>query len=94
MAANPCLVERALPILYVKSNCPWCREAVDFLMAQGIAYTEKNVTVDSTAAEEMKKKSKQTKAPTLDWHGKILADFGVEELKTFLQQQNVEFEDS
>jgi hypothetical protein len=42
----------------------------------------------------MQKKSGQTKAPTLDWHGKILADFGVEELIPFLQAQNVKMEDS
>ena len=45
-------------------------------------------------ADEMERISGQTKAPVLDWHGKILADFGVEELKPFLQTQNVKFEDS
>ena len=29
-----------------------------------------------------------------DWHGKILADFGLDELVPFLQQQNVKLEDS
>lgn len=83
-----------LPILYVKTGCPWCHEVVDFLGDHGVAYREKNVTQDSAAFAEMKKVSHQEKAPVLDWHGKILADFGVAELKPFLLKQNVKLEDS
>jgi glutaredoxin len=83
-----------LPILYVKTGCPWCAEVIDFLMSKGISYTEKNVSQDPAAAEEMRRKSGQTSAPTLDWHGQILADFGVDELKPFLRKQNVQLEDS
>ena len=37
--------------------------------------------------------SRQSKAPVLDWHGKILTDFGVDELVPFLQKQNVKLAD-
>ncbi len=84
----------SLPILYVKTGCPWCMEAVDFLSDHGIAYREKNVSKDAEAFEEMFRLSRQGKAPVLDWHGKILADFGVDELIPFLRQQNVKLEDS
>lgn len=77
-----------LPILYVKSGCPWCNEAVDYLVASGIDFDEKNVTVDRAAFLEMQHKSGQTKAPVLDWHGDVLADFGVEELDPFLRRHN------
>ena len=83
-----------LPVLYVKTGCPWCAEVIEFLTTHGIGYREKNVSEDSAARAEMERISKQTSAPVLDWHGKILADFGVEELKPFLHSQNVEFEDS
>lgn len=83
-----------LPVLYVKSGCPWCIEVAAFLSDSGVGHREKNVTQDPAAFEEMRKLSKQTKAPVLDWHGKILADFGVEELKPFLLEQNVQLEDS
>jgi glutaredoxin len=83
-----------LPILYVKPGCPWCDEATGFMRAKGVSYREKDVTADPSAMAEMRAKSGQTRAPTLDWHGKILADFGVEELVPFLQGQNVKFEDS
>ena len=83
-----------LPILYVKTGCPWCLEVIEFLSEHGIGYLEKNVTQDAASRQEMERVSRQTKAPVLDWHGKILADFGVEELKPFLQGKNVKFEDS
>lgn len=83
-----------LPILYVKTGCPWCTEAVEFLDSHGVGYRLKDVNRDSAAFTEMERKSGQTKAPTLDWNGKILADFGPDELVPFLQQQNVKLEDS
>jgi len=83
-----------LPILYVKPGCPWCTEVVEFLRANGIGYREQDVTADSKAFDEMRRKSGQAKAPTLDWRGQILADFGVAELVPFLRQRNVKLEDS
>jgi glutaredoxin len=83
-----------LPILYIKSGCPWCIEVVEFLKEKGVGYREKNVNEDAAARAEMQRKSGQTRAPTLDWNGKILADFGVDELVPFLREQNVKLEDS
>lgn len=83
-----------LPILYVKQGCPWCAEAVEFLDDHGVSYRLQEVTSDPAAYAEMQKKSGQTKAPTLDWNGKILADFGTDELVPFLRAQNVKLEDS
>lgn len=83
-----------LPLLYVKTGCPWCLEVVEFLNNNGVGYREKNVTADREAFAEMQRKSGQTKAPVLDWHGRILADFGVDELRPFLLKQNVRLEDS
>jgi glutaredoxin 3 len=85
---------RDLPILYVKRGCPWCTQAVEFLDAHGVGYRLKEVAGDSGALAEMQRKSGQTKAPTLDWHGRILADFGTDELVPFLREQNVKLEDS
>lgn len=85
---------KALPILYTKEGCTWCEQAVSFLDAHGVSYRQKNVSGDAAAAAEMERVSGQTKAPTLDWNGKILADFGPEELVPFLRTQNVKLEDS
>lgn len=54
----------------------------------------KDVTVDSSAFAEMQQKSGQTKAPTLDWNGKVLADFGTDDLVPFLRDRGVKLEDS
>ena len=83
-----------LPILYIKSGCPWCIDAVEFLWKNGIKFTEKNVTQDRSAFLEMEKKSRQTKAPVLDWNGEILADFGVDELKPFLRERKIKFKET
>ena len=83
-----------LPILYTKTGCPWCVEAIAFLDANGVGYRLKEVTGDPAAFAELEKKSGQTKTPTLDWNGQILADFGTDELVPFLRNQNVKFEDS
>jgi glutaredoxin 3 len=80
-----------LPILYVKPGCPWCTEVIDFLADHKLSYLAKNVSSDPLILAEMKQKSGQSKAPTLDWHGSMLADFGVSELKPFLRAQKVEF---
>ncbi|MEY4938738.1 MAG: hypothetical protein RIQ93_473 [Verrucomicrobiota bacterium] len=83
-----------LPILYTKDHCPWCAEVTTFLDEHGIGYRLKEITASPEAAAEMERKSGQTRTPTLDWHGKILADFGTEELVPFLRTENVKLEDS
>jgi glutaredoxin 3 len=85
---------KELPILYIKRGCPWCHEAVEFLDGHGVGYRLVDVSSDSAAFSEMKRKSGQTSAPTLDWNGKVLADFGTDELVPFLREQNVKLEDS
>jgi glutaredoxin len=84
----------SLPILYVKTGCPWCDEAKQFMEGHGIDHREVNVSEDPNAFMEMRRKSGQDKAPTLDWHGEILADFDVDELKDFLHEHDVVLEDS
>ncbi|CAM3136266.1 glutaredoxin family protein [Rariglobus hedericola] len=83
-----------LPLLYIKPGCPWCTEVTAFLGEHGIGYREINVSEDPHEYAEMQRKSGQPRVPTLDWHGKILADFGVAELVPFLQKHNVKLEDS
>lgn len=53
---------------------------------RGIGYREINVMEDGDSFAEMQRKSGQSRVPTLDWQGKILADFGVAELVPFLRK--------
>ncbi len=73
------------PILYVKTGCPWCDEVTDYLDAKKIVYRQVVVSGNREAMQAMIDLSGQSKAPTLDWDGEVLADFGVDELVPFLK---------
>lgn len=78
-----------IPKLYVKTGCPWCEEVIEFLDAKGIPYTPVVVSGDREAMQAMVDLSGQSKAPTMDWAGEVLADFGVDELVPFLKSKHV-----
>ena len=79
----------SLPVLYIKPGCPWCDDVVDFLKRKRIEVDTVIVSGNREAMQEMFELSGQSKAPTMDWHGEVLADFGVEELVPFLQQRGL-----
>lgn len=79
----------SLPVLYIKPGCPWCEDVVDFLERRGIGVQAVVVSGNPDAMREMVALSGQSKAPTMDWHGEVLADFGVEELVPFLRGRGV-----
>ena len=72
-------------ILYVKQGCPWCIAAEEELQKLGVRYERREVRSNPAYFVEMKKLSGQTKAPVLQMDGRILADFGVEQLPGFLK---------
>lgn len=71
-------------VLYVKTGCPWCVEVEEYLEREGLEVRKVVVSGNPEAMAEMVAFSGQRKAPTLDWEGEVLADFGVEELVPFL----------
>ena len=73
------------PILYVKTGCPWCDDVIDYLNEHGITFKKVVVSGNPSAMKDMVELSGQSKAPTMDWDGEVLADFGVEELIPFLK---------
>ncbi len=74
--------------LFVKSFCPWCSEATEWLDVHGIAYETLNVSRSAEARAEMYELTGQTKAPSIDVDKHILADFGVDELETWWRQMD------
>jgi glutaredoxin len=80
----------SLPILYIKPGCPWCDDVVDYLVRRRIEVKTVVVSGNPEAMREMVELSGQTKAPTMDWHGEVLADFGVEELVPFLRRRGLD----
>ena len=72
-------------ILYIKAGCPWCIAAEEELQKLGVKYERREVRSNPAYFEEMKKLSGQSKAPVLQMDGRVLADFGVEQLPGFLK---------
>ena len=75
------------PVLYVKTGCPYCKAAVDYLEQHGIDYEKRDVRAQSSLMQQLQDVSGQKKTPTLKWNGDVLADFGVEELEEFLRER-------
>ena len=73
--------------LFIKPGCPWCDEAIDWLDARRIPYQTLDVTGDPAARAEMLELTGQTKAPSIDVDGEILADFGADELEKWWAKQ-------
>ena len=76
----------SLPILYIKPGCPWCEDVVAYLKKHEIDVETVIVSGNPEKMQEMIDLSGQSKAPTMNWHGTVLADFGVEELIPFLAE--------
>jgi glutaredoxin len=74
--------------LYVKTWCPWCVDAENWLKARGISYEQKDVLSDAAAFSRMREISGQSLTPTLEMpDGSVLADFDVGQLERFLRQR-------
>ena len=69
--------------LYIKPYCGWCHKAERWLKDHDIQYEKLDVIADDGAFDEMVALSGQTLAPVIDVDGKILADFGPEQLEKF-----------
>ena len=72
--------------LFIKPYCGWCHKAERWLDEQGVAYERIDVTADETACDEMIRLSGHDLAPVLDSDGKILADFGPDQLADFWRE--------
>lgn len=76
--------------LYVKTWCPWCVMAQEWLDARKYQYELIDVENDSAAFAEMKRLSGQRLTPTLvTGAGHVLPDFGPDELAVFLGKHSI-----
>jgi len=72
--------------LFIKPYCGWCVKAVQWLDDQRVDYEKIDVIADETAFDEMIRLSGQDLAPVLEVDGKILADFGPDQLAAFWKE--------
>ena len=77
--------------LYVKTWCPWCVAAREWLDTRGFGYELIDVEADRADYDEMIQLSGQSKTPTLVTHeGEVLPDFGPEELEVFVARHGLQ----
>lgn len=76
-------------ILYVKSWCPWCVEAMAYLDERGFSYDVRDVLEDPEAYARMREISRQSLTPTMEVDGKVLADFDTGQLSEFLEEHGI-----
>jgi glutaredoxin len=77
--------------LFVKTWCPWCVMAQEWLDARGYRYELVDVEADAAGYAEMIRLSAQRRTPTLvTGEGLVLPDFGPEELALFVGKHSIE----
>ncbi|TAK57516.1 glutaredoxin family protein [Patescibacteria group bacterium] len=76
-------------ILYTKKGCPWCDGVRALLDEKKVSYEEREVTSSKKFFDEMIAKSGQSKAPTLDIDGEILADSDKDQVAEYLKSKGV-----
>jgi len=72
-------------IVHVKSGCPWAAVVLDYLKKLDVPHEVRNISTHDGFAEEVERKSGQSKSPTLDIDGKILADASVDDVAEHLE---------
>jgi len=76
--------------LFVKVWCPWCVAAREWLDARGYKYQLVDVEASDADFAEMKRLSGQARTPTLQTDdGKVLPDFGPDELAAFVKEHGL-----
>jgi glutaredoxin len=76
--------------LYVKTWCPWCVDAIDWLTRRGYAFEQIDVLASDTAYKRMITISGQRLTPTLELEsGAVLPDFDTRQLEKFLADHNI-----
>ena len=77
--------DEGMMTLYIKRKCPWCDMAEAWLSKHGHSYQKIDVLSSADDFAAMRRISGQSLAPVLvTEEGRVLADFGPEELQGFL----------
>ena len=74
------------PILYIKSGCPWCEDALTFFKANRIQLETREVRRNKVFMDQMVQHSGQTKTPTFVLGEFVVADFDIGEFKAAVAQ--------
>jgi glutaredoxin 3 len=78
---------KSRPILYIKSGCPWCDDALSYFSRQGVDVEVRDVLQDEKAMKRMYEISGQSLTPTLEFGDFMVADFGVDEFVSAVKKR-------
>lgn len=70
--------------IYTTVTCPYCKMAKAFFEANNVTFTEKDVTTDTAAQQEMIAKSGQLAVPVITVDDNIVVGFQQPKLKELL----------
>ncbi len=70
--------------IYSTPTCGYCRMAKDYLQSRNIPFTDIDVSLDQTKAQEMFDKSGQFGVPVIDVGGTIIIGFDKHKLEELL----------
>ncbi len=73
------------PILYIKSKCPWCQDALKFFQSHKIKLSVVDVLENPDKLTEMERISGQILTPTFVLDDCVIADFSVDEFKVDIE---------
>jgi glutaredoxin len=76
-------------IIYTKTGCGWCEEAMQFLSENNVQYEEREVLGNEEYFRELQEKSGQDSTPTVDLDGKILVDTNASAIRIFLKENGI-----
>ena len=74
------------PILYVKSGCPWCTEALSYFKSNNVQLETREVRSNKVFMDQMVTLSGQSKTPTFTLGDFTVADFDIGEFKAAVNQ--------
>ena len=74
------------PILYVKTGCPWCVDALAYFENKEVNLEIVDVRADPSRMDELVVVSGQTKTPTLKHGDFLVTDFDLQEFEAALAQ--------
>ena len=73
--------------IYTTLTCVYCKKAKAFFNEHHIAYSEKDVSNDQAAVDEMVQKSGQMGVPVIDVDGSVIIGFDEQALRQALHIQ-------
>lgn len=78
---------RGDPILYVRRDCHWCREALAFFSSHGVSLEIRQVDHDHGHLKRLSAASGQTSTPTFEYGDFIVSNFSVDEFLDELHER-------